>query len=71
MILKNNRFNSGYDSEELYFEKLNRELIQKLKTGEGSGGQQDQHASPQSKQGEGAQILAFPQRKKETQKKAA
>lgn len=31
MNLKNSEHQAGYDIEELYFEKLNRELIQKLK----------------------------------------
>ncbi len=43
MILKNARHQLGYDLEEFYFEKLNQELIKKLKTETHAGKEQSQH----------------------------
>jgi hypothetical protein len=58
---------SGYNAEELYFEKLNRELIHKLNEDEKLGELQ-QTAPPH---GPGAQIIAFPLIQSQRQKKAA
>ncbi len=69
MILKAHRTNNGYDSEELYFEKLNRELISRLKTSEkGSSPEKRQEAESEQK---GATVLTFKPRAQANEKKAA
>ena len=62
--MKNTLHGTGYDPEELYFEKVNRELINKIKleNSTATGGETQ----------EGGQVIPFPSRKgQETQKKAA
>lgn len=70
MILKANRTQIGYDSEELYFEKLNRELIAKLhKNPDHENSATDSpKAAPFQKE---SQVLQFVARPKAPVKKAA
>ena len=70
MILKANRTQIGYDSEELYFEKLNRELIEKLHKNPDhkSSAADSPEAAPF--QGE-SQVLQFTARPKAPLKKVA
>ena len=66
---------TGYDAEELYFERLNRELIQKLHEKQGDPVQDTDTQTAKA----GAQVIAFPTKTKtatqttttEKQKKAA
>ena len=54
------RWNStGYDAEEFYFEKLNRELIQRLKS---EMTPEKSLNDPQQVESKGATIIAFPTR---------
>lgn len=64
MNLKNREQATGYDLEELYFEKLNRELINKMK------GQKPQEAAPPPGQA-GDNVIRFPTKSAQQDKKAA
>ena len=57
----------GYDTEELYFEKVNRELILNLKKQQPS--QED--TPPPAEAHPGAKVIPFPERKPQSIKKAA
>ena len=63
--------NSGYDAEEFYFEKLNRELIQKLKVSEVSVNTQAPTSQGSQIESKGATVIAFPIRETDTLKKVA
>lgn len=65
-MIKQQRIVNGYDLEELYFERLNRALIQNLR-----GTNTAPQVNPQQKQPPGAQVIQFPKRRDETKKKAA
>ena len=68
MLCKHDWSHAGYDAEELYFEKLNRELINRLKAE--NEGRNDQTRSDRPM----AQVIPFPNRRSETparEKKAA
>ena len=57
MEFKSTKKQSGYDNEELYFEKLNRELIAKLKK------EEEEKAN--------SNVIAFPSQSKKSQDKKA
>jgi hypothetical protein len=63
MDWKNNG-RTGYDLEEFYFEKLNRDLINKIKEKKATG-------APQVTETEDAQVIAFRPREERKEKKAA
>lgn len=65
-MIKHQRTVSGYDQEELYFEKLNRELIQKMK--DDTTAKRDEKTEAKQT---GAQVIPFPTRTQQNQKKAA
>jgi len=68
MLSKHDWSHAGYDAEELYFEKLNRELINRLKAERDKLETQGQSESPT------AQVIQFPNRRNTqsgTEKKAA
>jgi hypothetical protein len=68
MLCKHDWSHAGYDAEELYFEKLNRELINRLKAEKDNPGERTNEERPL------AQVIPFPSRRSETQvreKKAA
>jgi hypothetical protein len=64
MSWKNDTSKTGYNLEELYFEKLNRELINKIKAEQGKGGEE-------TKSEHMAEVIPFRAREKDIQKKAA
>ena len=64
MSWKNDTSRTGYNLEELYFEKLNRELINKIKAEQAKGGEE-------TKSEQMAEVIPFRAREKDTEKKAA
>jgi hypothetical protein len=67
MILKQYWAHSGYDAEELYFAKVNRELIDRIRAKREKEGTQ-----PQFKEDHSAEVIPFPNRKaSDAGKKAA
>lgn len=60
MLCKHDWSHAGYDAEELYFEKLNRELIQRLQTE--LAGQKDKELQEKPL----AQVIPFPSRNQNT-----
>ncbi len=68
MLSKHDWSHAGYDAEELYFEKLNRELINRLKAERDTLETQGENERPL------AQVIPFPSRKNSSsgnEKKAA
>ena len=68
MLCKHDWSHAGYDAEELYFEKLNRELINQLKA------EKEGRKDPAGNERPLAQVIPFPSRRSETparDKKAA
>jgi hypothetical protein len=68
MLCKHDWSHAGYDAEELYFEKLNRELITKIRA------EQDQMKGKLDTERPLAEVIPFPGRKRNPeadQKKAA
>ncbi len=68
MILKNYWAHSGYDAEEAYFAKINRELIDRIKAK-----QQGNDSKPIPEDAPLAEVIPFPTREQrsEQKKKAA
>jgi len=56
MLCKHDWSHAGYDAEELYFEKLNRELINRLKA------ERDQTETTRRDERPMAQVIPFPSR---------
>ncbi len=68
MLCKHDWSHAGYDAEELYFEKLNRELINQLKA------EKEGRKDPAGNERPLAQVIPFPNRRSvtpERDKKAA
>ncbi len=57
MLCKHDWSHAGYDAEELYFEKLNRELINRLKAEQDQSGARTENETPMGK------VIPFPTRK--------
>jgi hypothetical protein len=66
MILKNYWAHSGYDAEELYFAKVNRELIERIRLS-----QENFSKSSEKEQQTLAEVIPFPGPERKPQKKAA
>lgn len=66
MILKNYWAQSGYDAEELYFAKVNRELIDRIRAS-----QKDSAEAPKDEKQGLAEVIPFPGPDRRQQKKAA
>ncbi len=66
MILKNYWAHSGYDAEELYFAKVNRELIERIRASQGKPGEATEEENPEL-----AEVIPFPAPDRKQQKKAA
>jgi hypothetical protein len=67
MILKNYWAHSGYDAEELYFAKVNRELIERIRAREGKSPEDTE----EEKDPPLAEVIPFPSANQRSQKKAA
>ena len=67
MLCKHDWSHAGYDAEELYFEKLNRDLITKIRA------EQDQLKIQTDSERPLAEVIPFPTRKRDAsvEKKAA
>ena len=65
MILKQYWAHSGYDAEELYFAKINRELIDRIKQNQGKTAEKKE-----SNPTELAEVIPFPKRKDQSKKAA-
>ena len=65
MILKNYWAHSGYDSEECFFAKVNRELIDRIKA------EQEKTQKPIQEEATLAEVIPFPQATDRDQRKKA
>jgi hypothetical protein len=66
MILKNYWAHSGYDAEELYFAKVNRELIERIRASQGKTTEANEEENQNL-----AEVIPFPGSDQKNQKKAA
>ncbi len=65
MLNKHHWSHTGYDAEELYFAKLNRELIERIKA------ERDKGERTPMPEGHTAEIIQFPVRSIKTEEKKA